>query len=299
MIVRTDIAKSLEYGGRAQFLEAARAWPSNRALIASPATSTGKQETYIGLGAHPMPVKARGEAQVRGLNEYGITIVNEDWEVTLGVFHNAINDDRVGHVLPWMRSAGMRFEQAMDKRCFQALDGGDGSTYGLCYDGNEFFDTAHKDVGAEYTTNQANLGTSTLTLDNFNTIWVLAKALKDARGEFVDMPFDLLIVPPALMVMASQLCDNNLAYDTANREINPYEGKFRYIVNPNMGSASWVISCSLLPEKPIIFQLREAPKLTVWDDDMVVQEGGIRYFKWTARYEVGYGDWRISYMGKT
>ena len=299
MIVRTDIAKSLEYGGRAQFLEAARAWPSNRALIASPATSAGKEETYIGLGAHPMPVKARGEVQVRGLNEKGITIVNEDWEVTLGVSHNAINDDRVGHVLPWMSSAGMRFEQHMDKRCFQALDAGDAATYGLCYDGNEFFDAAHADSGAEYTTAQSNVGALTLNLDNLNTTWVLAKALKDARGEFVDMPFDLLVVGPALMVVASQICDNNLAYDTANREINPYEGQFRYIVNPNMSATAWVIACSLLPEKPIIFQLREAPKMTVWDDETIAQGGGLRYLKWTARYEVGYADWRTAYMGNT
>ena len=299
MIVRTDIAKSLEYGGRAQFLEASRAWPSTRALIAAPAVSTGNEETYLGLGAHPMPVKARGEAMVRGLNARSITIVNEDWEVTLGVSHNAINDDRVGHVLPWMRSAGMRFEQAMDKRCYQALDAGDASTYGLCYDGHEFFDTVHADASAEYVTAQANLGTTTLTLDGFNTIWVLAKALRDARGEFVDMPFDLLTVGPALKMMAAQICDNNLAYDTANREINPYAGEFRYQVNPNMGAAAWVISCSLLPEKPVIFQLREAPTMTVWDDEMVVQEGGLRLFKWTARYEVGYGDWRTAYMGKT
>jgi len=299
MIVRTDIAKSLEYGGRAQFLEASRAWLSKRASIAAPATSAGKEETYLGLGAHPMPVLARGEAMVRGLNERSITIKNEDWEVTLGVTHNAINDDRVKHVLPWMRSAGARFEQHMDIRCFKALDAGDADTYGLCYDGNEFFDAAHADTEAEYTTAQANVGALTLNIDNFNTTWVLAKALKDARGEYVDMPFDLLTVGPALRTVAAQLCDNNLAYDTGNNEINPYAGEFRYQVNPNMSATAWVISCSLLPEKPIIFQLREAPHMTVWDDEMVVQGGGIRYFKWEARYEIGYGDWRTAYMGNT
>lgn len=299
MIVRSDIAKSLEYGGKAQFLEGRGAWPLQRNLIASPATSTGKKEMYLGLGAHPMPIEARDRVVIRGLAEKYIEIENKDWEVTLAVSHNAINDDRVGHVLPWMRSAGSRFEQHMDKLCFQALDAGDGTTYGLCYDGQYYFDVDHADAKSDYTTAQGNLGTSTLNLDNFNTIWVLAKAFKDDRGELVDMPFDLLIVPPALVTVAAQICDNREAYDTANREINPWAGKFRYIVSPYLGSTAWILACSLLPDKPIIFQLRQGPEMVVWDDESVAAEGGVRLFKWTARYQVGYGDWRLAYMGKT
>jgi phage major head subunit gpT-like protein len=299
MIVRSDIAKSLEYGGRAQFLEGRGAWPVQRNLIASPATSTGKKETYLGLGAFPMPIEARDKVVARGLIEKYIEIENKDWEATLAISHNAINDDRVGHVLPWCRSAGSRFEQHMDKLCFQALDAGDAATYGLCYDGLYYFSASHTEAKADYTTVQSNLGTTTLSLDGFNTIWVLAKALKDDRGELVDMPFDLLIVPPALVTVAAQICDNREAYDTANREINPWAGKFRYVVSPYLGSTAWILACSTVADKPIIFQQRQAPELTVWDDETIVADGGVRYFKWFARYQVGFGDWRLAYMGKT
>ena len=299
MIFKTDVAKHLEYGGRAQFLEGSRAWPSKRSTIAAEVSSSGDKETYVGLGEHPMPVEALDQVKVRGLSERSIEITNKDWEVTLAVSHNTINDDRVGNVLPWMRSAGLRFEEHMDKLAFLALNGGDGTTYGSCYDGYELFDTLHADAKAEYTTAQSNLGTSTLTLDTFNSIWVLAKALMDSRGEVVDMPFDLLTVSPSLKTVAAQICDNVQAYDTANREINPFSGEFRYQVSPHFDSAAWVISCSVLPEKPVILQMRQRPELVIWDDESVAAQGGIRYFKWSARYQVGYGDWRTAYMGKT
>lgn len=298
-IVRTDIAKSLLYGSKAQFLGGRQAWPSQRQFVASPAASTGEKETYVGLGASPFPVEAVDQVQVRGLNERYIEITNKGWEVTLGVTHNAINDDRVGHVLPWMRTAGERFEQHMDERVFAALDAGDGSTYGLCYDGQNFFSASHADPSAEYTTAQGNTGALALNLDNFNTTWVLAKAFRDARGKFVNLPYNLLIVGPALRTMAAQICDNAEAYDTANREVNPYSGEFSYIVNPNMSSTAWVISSTAITDRPLIFQLRQVPELTVWDDDSVAFEGGVRYYKWYARYEVGYGDWRLAFLGNT
>jgi phage major head subunit gpT-like protein len=266
-------------------------------MVSSQATSTGDKETYIGLGAHPFPVEAVDRVQVRGLNERYVEIENKDWEVTLALDHNAINDDRVGHVLPWARGAGSRFEQHMDERVFLALNGGDGTTYGSCYDGFELFDTLHVDASAEYTTAQSNLNTLTLNTDNFNTVWVAAKTFRDARGKFINVPFNLLVVAPALRTVAAQICENANVYGTANREINPYAEEFSYLVNPNMDATAWILTSTVLPDKPIIFQLRQAPKLVVWDDENVA--AGVRYMKWLARYEVGYGDWRTCYMGKT
>lgn len=299
MIARSDIAKSLEYGVKAAFLEGRNLWTPTRDLIAESVTSSGKEETYVGLADPPMPVEAVDQAQVRGLKERHITITNKNWEATLAITHNAINDDRVGHVVPWMRKAGMRFEQAMDKRCWAALNAGDASTYGLCYDGQYFFDDDHVDKGAEYVTAQANLGTTTLDLDGFNIIRIAALALLDSRGEYQEVPYDLLTCSPTLMPVASQICNNEHAYDTGNREMNPFNGKYRYHESQHMGTTSWVISCTLPGFKPIIFQLRQSPQLVVWDDHMTVMEGGIRYMQWTARYELGYANWRYAFMSKT
>jgi len=299
MIVRTDIAKSLEYGAKAQFLEGRGLWTPTRDLIAESVTSSGKEETYVGLDDPPMPREAVDQVVPRGLAERDITIVNKDWETTIAITHNAINDDRVGHVLPWMRKAGMRFEQHMDKRCWLALNSGDAATYGLCYDGNEFFDAAHADANAEYTTAQGNIGTTTLTLDGFNTIWIAAQGILDSRGEVLEVPLDLLSVSPTNRVMAANITDNENAFDTGNREINPFTGEFRYHWTPYFDTNAWVLSSTMPGFKPIIFQLRQAPELVVWDDNMVAMGGGVRYMKWSARYDLGYSNWRYAYLGKT
>ena len=299
MIVRTDIANHLEYGVRSQFLSGRNSWPSARGLISTEQPSGGKKETYVGLGAAPFPRLAEDQVVVLGLNERSIEIENLGWYTTVGVTHDAINDDRVGELLDWMLSAGGRFEQHKDERVFAALDGGDGTTYGQCYDGLEFFDTLHFDKSAEYQTVQSNLGTLALTLTNFNTIWVAAMAFKDNRGKFEKIPFNLLTVPPALKVLAANICNNNQAYDTANNEINPFSTDFAFHVDPNMGSTAWVISSTLLPTRPIIIQTRSDPVLSMWDDESQAYEGGVRFFKWYGRYNVGYGDWRQAYMGKT
>jgi len=300
MIVRSDIAQSLKYGGRAAFLEGLKHYPVKRQLIAEPATSSGNEEVYLGLGANPLPLEALDQVQPRGVTERSITIVNKDWETTFEVSHNAINDDRVGHLEDKMRSAGEAFQRHMDKLCWQALNGGDGTTYGSCYDGLEFFDTLHVDAGADYTTAQSNLGTTTLSLDGFNTIWQAAVTLRDDRGEFVEAPLDLLLVNQANMVVAAQICNNELAYDTANREVNPFTGMFRFYWTPHFDAAAWTISSTLRGHRPIIFQLREAPDMEEpWDDRSVAFEGGARYFKFSARYWLGYANYRNAYMGKT
>ena len=38
----------------------------------------------------------------------------------------------------------------MDKLVFQALNGGDGSTYGLCYDGQNYFSSSIPGAGVSY-----------------------------------------------------------------------------------------------------------------------------------------------------
>lgn len=297
-IFREDVAAHLEYGIKTGFLKGQKTYTPVRQLIAQETTSSGKQEDYADLGAVPMPVEYADMVQVRGTHEVSLTITNKDWEVTIGITHNAINDNRVGNLETWARQAGRNFEKHMDKLVFLALNAGDGTTYGKCYDGLSLFNDSHYDPGAEYTTTQDNKYALTLSLDNFETVKVAAARFKDGRGEYVGYDHDLLIVPPDLERIAAQITGNEWAYDTANREINPYNGKVRMLVNPWLDTTAWFLVASGEIVKPIIFQLRQAPKLSIWDDEKAA-EGGVRFFKFHARYYVGYGDWRTAIMGNT
>lgn len=300
-IYRSDIAQHLEYGVRTGFLKGQKTYAPVRQAFVRETTSTGKKEDYSDIGTVPMPVAYDDMVQVRGAHEVSLSITNKDYEITVGVSHNAINDNRVDNIETWAQQAGRNFEKHMDKLCFLALNGGDGSTYGTCYDSQNLFSASHADSGAEYTTAQDNQYALALGFDltNFETVRVAGQNFKDGRGEYVMYDHNLLIVPPALERIASNITGTGTDPGTANRRENPYAGKIRGpLVSPWLDSTAWFLVAADEIVKPIILQVRQMPTLVTWDDEKL-GEGGIRYFKFHARYNVGYGDWRTAIMGNS
>jgi phage major head subunit gpT-like protein len=253
----------------------------------------------VDLGAAPMPVENKGKLQVQDFIEKSLTIKPKDWEITVFISHNALSDDQTSSLDRRVRSAGSNFQRHLNNLVFKALDAGDTTTYGLCYDGSNFFDNDHVDEGAAYQTAQDNEGAAALTLDAFETALVAARGFRDDQGEFQNYNYDLLVVSPALERIAAQICGNREAYDTANREVNPYAGQFSYIVSPEMNTTAWVIAASSEPVKPLIVSMREQPNLqSAWFDPNA-PDGGRFYFKFYARYNVHYGDYRLAYLGNS
>jgi len=322
MITRADVVAHLERSMRVGFLTAQKQYQPLRSTFCRDVPSDGAFETYADMGALPWPTQNGGQPagtgtdgrtgaqQVGGLHEGGqvqvlggeeraMIVYNQDWDIVIGIYHNAINDNRVGDVEQWALRAGERFQQHMDYLAVSALNAGDGSTYGYGYDGQELFCATHTDPGAEYTTAQDNEYALTLDLDNFETVRVAASKFKDGRGQPCGYVHNLLIVPIDLERVASQITDNEEAYDTANRERNPYAGLVRKLIIPGgwMDSTAWFVVEDRFQAKPINLQIRQQPQLVYWDDH--TQGSGIRYYKWVARYVPFYGDWRLVCMGNT
>lgn len=322
MITRTDVIAHLEYGMKSGFLKGQKAYTKLRAPFVREAPSSGAYEIYGDMGAVPWPRQNGGQpgsaaadathggASVGGLteggpitvlggNERAVTVWNNDWQIPIGIYHNAIEDNRVGGLEEWARSAGQRFDQHMDYLCFNALNAGATTTYGNSYDGVTFFNASHADHNAEYTTAQSNVNTSALSLDNFETVYIAASKYLDDRGQPTGLIPDLLIVPTDLKRTGVQITGNSEAYDTGNREINPYAGGIKLLVAPGgwLDSTAWFVGVSGMVEKPITLQIRQQPQLAFWDDH--TQGNGIRYYKWVSRYAVSYGDWRLMTQGQT
>lgn len=298
-IYRQDIAAHLNYGVRTGFLKGQKTYSPVRSAFVRETASTGKQEDYSDVGTVPMPVSYDDMVQVRGTHEVNLTITNKDYEITIGISHNAINDDRVGNLDTWARQAGRNFEKHMDKLCFLALNAGDTSTYGLCYDGLTLFNNSHVDSGAESQTAVDNLNALSLSLDNFETVWVAGQSFTDGRGEYVMYDHNLIITSPSNKRIARNIAENMEAYDTANREMNPYAGDIKKpLISPWLDSTAWFVVAADEIVKPIILQIRQQPQMVTWDDEKL-GEGGVRYYKFHGRYNVGYGDPRTVIMGNT
>jgi hypothetical protein len=66
-----------------------------------------------------------------------------------------------------------------------------------------------------------------------------------------------------------------------------------------MGSTCWVLIASGEATKPLGVVMREQPNLQdAWFDPLAV-DGGRYYFKFFARYDVVYLDWRLAVLGAT
>ena len=257
-------------------------------------------QKLVDLGEAPMPTENIGRSVVKEFIEKTMDVKPKTFDTIIRISYNAVSDDQTGDLLRKARSAREKFDLHLDKMAFQLLNGGDGTSYGLCYDGQEFFDSDHVDAGASYTTQQDNEMTLALSLDNFTTALTAARKFRDDTGEFVTHAFDTLVVSPDLEYLASQICSNREAYDTASRESNPYAGDFRYIVNANLDTTAWYILATKLEVKPFIIVWREAPNLQAsWFAPKEGNEGGMYYFKFMGRYNVVYGDWRLAIQGNT
>ena len=324
MITRTDIAAHLESAVRTNFFLGMGEYSPLRAPFCGNQDSDGAFEVYADMGAAPWPVQnagtlgsggvddrtglvtinkmtAGGSVQIVGGEEKGIMVYNVDWEIGIGITHNSIDDNKAGDLESWAREAGQNFEKHKDYLAFDFLNNAEGvSSYGPGYDNLSFFNDSHKDPGAEYQTTQDNKYAVALSLDNFRTVKVAASKFLDGRGKPSGLNHNLLIVPSDLEYEAAQIATNREAYDTANREINPYAGSLTSIVAPGawLDSSAWFLIDSSQAKKPLFIQDRKDAELKTVDNELE-GDGGHRYFIFHARYAIGSGDWRLAIQGNT
>ena len=254
----------------------------------------------VDLGAAPMPTESIGQNVLKEFIEKNIEIKPTSWDLDVPLSYNAVKDDQTNSLLRKARGAGANFQRHINNRVFKALNAGDGTTYGLCYDGQEFFDSDHSDDGAHYQTDQDNEYDLALSNDNFDTVKIAASKVRDDQGEFASFNHNLLVIPSDLRKAANDICYNPDEAGTGNRDANPYSGSIKYIMSPEMDSTAWVLVAESEMVKPMIVAMRQQPFLqSAWFDPDEGNEGGYYHFKWYARYEVFYGDWRLAFMGNS
>lgn len=130
--------------------QAASQWP----LIAERVNSATSEETYDWLKEIPGLREWTGDRFVHALGTDGFRIVNKDYEDTVGVDTNKINDDRYGVLAPRFRVMGQAVARHPDQVLWAMLTAGFATA---CWDGQYFFDTDHPSLdGNGVATTRAN-----------------------------------------------------------------------------------------------------------------------------------------------
>jgi phage major head subunit gpT-like protein len=299
-MISGDVPTFLLAAARTGFLTTADPKVPAYTEIASTFNMDGKTGNIVDLGAAPMPQRSVGGPRFGDFIEKALKNVEPlDWEIPVGISYNAVKDDRTGTLEQKARSAGENFQLHLAQLCFKALNDGEATTnFGAGYDGLSFFNDSHVDKGANYTTAQDNKLATVLSLANFTAARGAAMKFRNDQGMFPEYNYNLLVVPPELETLAWQITTVRGGSDDSTKG-NPFAGNTKYMVTTQFDATAWVLVAGGLSIKPIIVVLREAPNLqSAWFDPKA-PDGGMFYFKFYARYNHVYGDWRTAILGNT
>jgi phage major head subunit gpT-like protein len=125
--------------------------------IAMVVPSGTRENAYSWLGALPKLREWIGDRQHKNLTLHDYTIKNKDWEATVDVDRNDIEDDQYGVLSPLFSEIGRSAAMHPDEIVFALIALG---LTTVCYDGQYFFDTDHP-VGDSTASNYGG-GSSTL-----------------------------------------------------------------------------------------------------------------------------------------
>jgi phage major head subunit gpT-like protein len=277
------------------FNNAFDATPSQWQQTAMLVPSGSGQNDYTWLSKFPKMRKWIGDKVIKALEAFKYTVVNDDFEATVEVDRNDIEDDSLGIYRPQAEMAGYSAKQLPDEI---VADLKNNAFANKCYDGQYFYDSDHPVAGASV----ANLGTVALSgatqaaaVASYGVARTAIMSFKDDEGRPLGLVPDTLEVGPALEVQGKRLVAmEKLADDTPN----PYFGTAKLVVNPRLTSTTaWFLHVTSMPVKPFVYQERKAPVFVEQTDqqsDNVFMRKKFR-FGAEARVAGGYAFWQMSW----
>ncbi|MEE9357250.1 Mu-like prophage major head subunit gpT family protein [Candidatus Vondammii sp. HM_W22] len=242
MLVNKSSLNSIFTGLKTLFNNALKAEPGTWQDTTMEIPSTGEGEDYAWLSRFPRFRKWFGDKNFKSLELGKYYKKNEDWETTIAVKRNHIDDDKLGiyniQATSARESAGELNDIISDDLKNNAF-----SEKGI--DGQYFYDTDHEVKEASV----SNRGTAALSSATPAAAAAGYGAARTAIMKFTDdegMPLrlvpDTLEVPPALEAIAKKLLEKDKLEDGGP---NPYQGTAKVKVNPGLTSVPPGSSTSL------------------------------------------------------
>jgi len=274
---------------------------STWAKIAMEVPSTGSKNDYAWLSKFPRMKKWIDEKSIKSLKASKYSITNDDFEATVEVDRNDIEDDALGIYSPQAQMAGESAAQMKDELVYEAVNKAFTTE---CYDGQYFFDVDHPvtDPATGQSASVSNKGTKKLSIatlalaqGSFGAARTAMRKFKDNEGRPLGVRPNVLLVPPALEDTADALMTNDRLEDG---KPNPYKGKAEVVVGDWLTSdTAWFLLDTRKVVKPFIYQKRKDPVFVSQTDMASDDVFNRRMFKFgaEARGAAGYGFWQLAW----
>ena len=254
--------------------------------IASIKISKQKSEDYAWLGDLPGVKEWFDERVIEALKKFTYSVVNRDWEDTIGIDTNDISDNPgfVEDRIPMLADVMARHPNKLMTELME-----DATTL-ECYDGTAFYNTTHPidgDTGNTFSNLITGSGTTVAHIKtDIGTMIENFLTYKDKNG---DVKFEqagnvLIQYHPNLEVQMTEIFDAERAAAGAT---NVYFKKFDRLSTGRLSDTiDWYAHKLDAPIKPFVFQERK-PITREWDLTEKFMRRHI-YFGVDARYAVGY-----------
>jgi phage major head subunit gpT-like protein len=207
-----------------------------------------------------------GERQVQRLAAHGYQIINEDYESTVAIPRNRIEDDTFGVFTLDVRGAGSMAAKWPDDMVLETLINAEALN---CYDGQYYFDTDHPvDPYDSAKGTYSNLKTSrALNATNYALTRREMRLFKNDNGRYANVSPNLLVVPPQLEDVAKTILSTDvIANATLEGQTqvgavnNIYKNTAEILVIEELGDypADWYLLDTRRAIKPFVHQVRKA-----------------------------------------
>lgn len=272
----------------------------NRAYIQAPGPkydplitrvpSTSNMETYGWMGDVPQIREWIGEKVFKHIKDYQYTIYNKNYEASISVDENEIEDDQAGIIMPRVQMLAQRAKLWPNVLISNLL-----MANGLAFDGAAFF--------SDRAINDNNLAGTGIT--EAQILADLAQARKammrfiDDYGEPLELEGDTIVCPPELEITFKKIIQSSTFITaTAQGVANVWAGVIKQVVVDArlIDLSDWYLMCSQYPLKPFILQNRKNVQFVGVDKPDSETRFRTRRLMYSseARYGSGYGYYQMA-----
>ena len=283
---------ALTKGLKVEFNKAFQAAPPPKyGSLVLKTTSKSDSETYGWMGAPPAMREWVGERHVASMNDYSYEIANKNFESTVAVDRNEIEDDQVGMIKPRIQEIAVRAKAYPDVLISDLVKA---SLTGLAYDGAALCSnrTAPNDNLL------AGTGVTEATLlTDLAAARAAMMAFTDDQGEVMNVVGDVVICHPGEEIFFMKILKSTTAVGaTGAGEFNFWRDQLKaVIVDARLSDDNdWYLCASGYALKPFILQTRKAPQFIGLDkgtDEQVFMRRKLLYGV-DMRANAGYGLFR-------
>jgi len=239
--------------------------PTRLGDIATTVPSSGADVTYP-IGALLANIREwLGDRVVQDIAAYHKTLVNLDYEGTIGVARNAIEDDQLGVYTPAILQLAQKAALYPYEQVIEALDTNGWSTSHLGFDAVALFSDSHT-WPSGYTTAQDNNADAAFSATALKAGILAMAGFKGPDGKVLAVRPTHLVIGPDLEFTARAVLIAGAQKDSEDHTAIGAIPEANIIVEPRLTTAHWFLLDCSKPIKPLIWQSRKAPELVSQTD---------------------------------